>query len=367
MILLSRDSDHSASSTVSVSFTAARKTRTSSANKQPRPPSSSSSPPRGGGQRSKRSSSSSRLTRTGSLRSIESSTSSTRSFESSTGSTRSIESSTGSTRSIESSSRRRKRAVVPPPPKKSVRFNETRNQYYGDKGRRWDQCHLTWYSDEEYDQFRTGIKDVLRRVMNTFVVVNNNSNPKPQTSNKNKNSSSNSSSSSNRRRKLFGSINKNNRKKITASKDKDDSTKQPPQRKRILALYKERIQTLVDITTDIDFVLDDATLLLDEPLEHILTQLYKNASNNDNDDECCWIGLEIYLFPLLGNESSRRRLSIQDAVQDIQVEYLQHGLWSPATVGSELRDSTRNYSQALTLLAQFLARATYHSAYHQEL
>ena len=143
--------------------------------------------------------------------------------------------------------------------------------------------------------------------------------------------------------------------------------------------FTKTLCTLMDLTSNVGFPLDDATCLLTPSTEQVLALLYKKSTeqqeggHDDDDDDMAencanWIGLERYLYKEFRRESKQRQGLIHQIVSAIQGQSLQQDkkkLWtnhyssSPSSTldTTELRDSCRSLSQSMALLAQLLARA----------
>ncbi|KAL7559633.1 hypothetical protein ACA910_009554 [Epithemia clementina (nom. ined.)] len=184
--------------------------------------------------------------------------------------------------------------------RRRVHFEEYRNLYYSDNARKSRQeCKKTWYRKNDYDSMRSDMACAVYKA-----------------------------------------------KKIIQKEERFDEN----------YTFLKIMEILIKQVSEVDYVLDDALVLLLESNnthKQLLSQLY----SQEDDERLEWLGLEFRLSSILAQESRERRASIQAVVQDVQLEYHQ-GLWSTAEVDVELRDSSRNYSQAMTLLAQLLAQAS---------
>ncbi|KAL7569594.1 hypothetical protein ACA910_009564 [Epithemia clementina (nom. ined.)] len=123
---------------------------------------------------------------------------------------------------------------------------------------------------------------------------------------------------------------------------------------------KSILRELMDLTSQVNYGLRSVSKLVTPSVHQKLELLYQYELQNDQYEDS-WIGLESFLQPYLQEEALQRMESINEVVSDIQAEYNYH-LWSDAEVETELCDSCRNFSQALGLLAQFLAMAQHMAA-----
>eukprot|EP00522_Entomoneis_paludosa_P012783 CAMPEP_0172439786 /NCGR_PEP_ID=MMETSP1065-20121228/659_1 /TAXON_ID=265537 /ORGANISM="Amphiprora paludosa, Strain CCMP125" /LENGTH=223 /DNA_ID=CAMNT_0013188519 /DNA_START=75 /DNA_END=749 /DNA_ORIENTATION=- len=135
-----------------------------------------------------------------------------------------------------------------------------------------------------------------------------------------------------------------------------------------VATVTQIMELLYTTVTQVDYVLDDAQVLVDKlnraspnhnhkgktlpPLtQRLFGQLYAPQH---------WIGLglEYRYHGFLKEDALERRESLQTVVGDIQREYT-YGLWTSNEVPEEFRESCLHFSQVSSLMAQFLAMAQY--------
>ncbi|KAL7569589.1 hypothetical protein ACA910_009559 [Epithemia clementina (nom. ined.)] len=183
--------------------------------------------------------------------------------------------------------------------KKCVRFNETGNQYYSEKARgSVQECKNTWYTKQDYEQIRLNVTSALARARRTML-------------------------------------------------DEERFNEQ--------SSFSRTMISLVKLVTDVDFVLDDASVLLvhSQEVEHNLFSRLFKAHRME------WLGLELYLVQSYSVESKHRRASIQSVVYDVQMEYRQGLYKNAAEADIEFRDSSRNFSQAMVLMSQLMAKASF--------
>ena len=176
---------------------------------------------------------------------------------------------------------------------KRVHFNERRNQSYTNEQRVAEDCHETWYSDDDYFMMRSETRDCIERL-----------------------------------RRMDQEID-----------DDQDYT------------LSDILRAMLDMVCSITQVVDDARCLLNDETERVFSLLY--SSNNNCID---LIGNELYLQSRWRSESKARRDSILDVVYDIQNEYTA-GILTEDKIEEELRESCLYYSQAMVLLAQLQAQA----------
>ncbi|KAL7569584.1 hypothetical protein ACA910_009556 [Epithemia clementina (nom. ined.)] len=175
------------------------------------------------------------------------------------------------------------------------RFEKSGNLYYSDNVRKCRQeCKKTWYRKRDYESMRSDIACAVHKA-----------------------------------------------KRIIQKEERFDEQYS----------FHKVMESLIKLTSEVNYVLDDASvLLLENSNKHqqLLSHLYRQDVARLE-----WLGLELRRSSSLSEESLHRRTSIQSVVHDVQFEYRQ-GLWSTAEVDVEWRDPSRNYPQAMTLMAQFL-------------
>ncbi|KAL7560985.1 hypothetical protein ACA910_006391 [Epithemia clementina (nom. ined.)] len=115
--------------------------------------------------------------------------------------------------------------------------------------------------------------------------------------------------------------------------------------------FSHILQSLFDLVSKVDFVVEDPSSIVSPEMQQMLSQLYTKG-----DDSFDLIGLEMHVESRLRRTAKEHREYIQEVVYDVQKEY-QEGLLDEEQVHFELRDSCLNYSQAFALLAQIKASA----------
>ena len=183
---------------------------------------------------------------------------------------------------------------------KRVRFDERYNQIFVNHGRYAEDCHETWYDEDDYDDMRA---------YNRFVMAHfqrQEPNERPQ---------------------------------------EEDAKNMLPNQATIL-------RSLFYVVTSIRYEVGDVTSILSPALSNQLTALYTGSSNAAME----LIGLELHVDKRLKQEAQARREAIQEVVYDVQKEY-DRGLWTDEELQRELRDCCLNHSQAFGLFAQLQALA----------
>ena len=215
------------------------------------------------------------------------------------------------------------------PRHKEVRFSERRNKHYRDLVRHsLHDCQGTWYTLANYTAMVTEFRQTLDHAVRRE-----------------------------RRRRSA--------RRRCPTQQEDNPERMDPS--SCAALFSETLERLLNVITPIDYVLENASILMTPEIETYLSTLYQSttkrhtaassSSSKDKVDDTL-VGLEFY-FPLgiLRRECKKRRTLMQLVVQDIQREHRQ-GLWpNDSEYDQELHDSCRNYSQTFTLFAQFLGHA----------
>ena len=186
--------------------------------------------------------------------------------------------------------------------KKCIRVDETQNSYHDDKVKYAEDCHQTWYNDEDYDRFLANHRAIILKAQKII-------------------------------------------QQHQASVTPDYS-------------FSELLDSLVQFSAGIDYSVDEASTLLSSYGKQQLTMLYKKGYEEEEEDERMdWIGLEFYLSHYAARESRRRRAGIQEAVCDIQKQ-CRNGLWKTFDASEEeLKESCYAFSQAFCLFAQYIAQA----------
>ncbi|KAL7560984.1 hypothetical protein ACA910_006389 [Epithemia clementina (nom. ined.)] len=115
--------------------------------------------------------------------------------------------------------------------------------------------------------------------------------------------------------------------------------------------FSHTLQSLFDLVSKVDFVVEDPSSIVSPEMQQMLSQLYTKG-----DDSFDLIGLEMHAESRLRRTAKEHREYIQEVVYDVQKEY-QEGLLDEEQVHFELRNSCLNYSQAFALLAQIKASA----------
>eukprot|EP00522_Entomoneis_paludosa_P008233 CAMPEP_0172455398 /NCGR_PEP_ID=MMETSP1065-20121228/12048_1 /TAXON_ID=265537 /ORGANISM="Amphiprora paludosa, Strain CCMP125" /LENGTH=214 /DNA_ID=CAMNT_0013207859 /DNA_START=65 /DNA_END=709 /DNA_ORIENTATION=+ len=180
--------------------------------------------------------------------------------------------------SASKSNRRRRRGVC---------FDEDRNEYYTNENRQAQDCHETWYTKEDYLEFRTILRAKIHETIN--------------------------------------------------NEQKDLS-------------FQVAIRNMYLLASKVDFILDDASKLLQEENASQLAELYASEEHMD------LIGMEYNVVFSIKQDVRKKREEIQDICYDVQGEY-DRGLWTLPDMQREMQESCHAVSQSCGLFAQLLAIA----------
>lgn len=115
--------------------------------------------------------------------------------------------------------------------------------------------------------------------------------------------------------------------------------------------FFDALELLHKFTRKIDFSLQDIRSELSQDTMELLKNMYISKSQSD------LIGLEYYIIASIKKDAMKRRMFLQDTVQEVQHEQ-DMGLYDSAEAAqTELRDSCLAYTQTSALFAQLLALA----------
>ena len=122
------------------------------------------------------------------------------------------------------------------------------------------------------------------------------------------------------------------------------------QLKETCRAYHKLARTLFAVLCDVDFVCNDCSLLQvwTSEVEQVLREFW-----HEHPDR---IGWDDFLVPGLRTDFYERTKVIQDVVAEVQDEHAK-GIWTQEEAENELRDCCLNYSQALVLFSQMMARS----------